>query len=75
MEFSTRNATSIRVRHARPVHAGPEPVWNAEYSEDGETTGGFCSTDVSAGIIGALFSINLDGSEFQPCKNDVGSTN
>ena len=42
---------------------------------DGETTGAFCSADVSAGIIGALFSINLDGSLFSPCANDVGKTN
>ena len=58
-----------------PYTQSQKPVWNAEYSEDGETTGAFCSADVSAGIIGALFSINLDGSLFNPCTNDVGKTN
>jgi hypothetical protein len=58
-----------------PYTKAQKPVWNAEYSEDGETTGAFCSTDVSDGIIGALFSINLDGSLFEPCMNDVGKTN
>lgn len=58
-----------------PYTQAHKPVWNAEYSEDGETTGAFCSSDVSTGIIGALFSINLDGSLFSPCTNDVGKTN
>ena len=58
-----------------PYTQALKPVWNAEYSEDGETTGGFCSRDTDAGIIGALFSINLDGSEFQPCTDDVGRNN
>ena len=58
-----------------PYTQAQKPDWNAEYSEVGETTGGFCSTDVSAKIIGALFSINLDGSEFNPCTNDVGRIN
>jgi hypothetical protein len=50
-------------------------VWNAEYTSDGETTAKFCTADVGAGIIGALFSINLDGSLFQPCSNDVDDKN
>jgi hypothetical protein len=58
-----------------PYLTSNKPAWNAEYTEDGETTAMFCSSDVSAGIIGALFSINLDGSVFQPCSNDVGLKN
>ena len=46
-----------------------------EYTEDGETTASFCASDVSAGITGALFSINLDGSLFSPCTDDVGKLN
>jgi len=58
-----------------PYIAAGKPVWNAEYTDDGETTAMFCAADVSAGIVGALFSINLDGSLFQPCTNDVGKIN
>jgi hypothetical protein len=54
-----------------PYTSANKPAWNAEYS--GGTT--FCSADVSAGIVGALFSVNLDGSVFQPCSNDVGLHN
>ncbi len=56
------------------VHAG-KPAWNAEYTEDGETTAQFCAADVDAGIVGALFSIKLDGSLFLPCADDVGKIN
>ena len=38
-----------------PYTQAKKPVWNAEYSEDGEATSAFCPADVSAGIIGALF--------------------
>ncbi len=55
-----------------PYTKAHKPAWNAEYVEDGETTSAFCSADVAAGITGALFSINLDGSVFQPCADDVG---
>ncbi len=58
-----------------PYVAAGKPAWDAEYVEDGETTSMFCAGDVSAGIVGALFSINLDGSVFQPCANDVGQIN
>lgn len=58
-----------------PYSAADKPVWNAEYAEDGATTASFCASDVGAGITGALFSINLDGSLFQPCSNDVGVAN
>lgn len=55
-----------------PYTAAGKPVWDAEYVEDGESTASFCAGDVTAGIVGALYSINLDGSVFQPCSNDVG---
>jgi hypothetical protein len=58
-----------------PYTQAHKPVWNAEYREDGQTTSSFCSADVKAGIIGALFSIDLDGSVFSPCSNDVGKIN
>ncbi|MDP8999526.1 MAG: endo alpha-1,4 polygalactosaminidase [Myxococcota bacterium] len=51
-----------------PYTAANKPVWNAEYM--GGTT--FCNADVNAGIVGALFALNLDGSVFQPCSNDIG---
>ena len=55
-----------------PYVAAGKPVWDAEYTDDGETTAAFCSKDAAAGIVGALFSLNLDGSLFKPCTNDVG---
>ena len=58
-----------------PYTAAGKPVWDAEYNEDGETTAAFCSKDVSASIVGALFALDLDGSVFEPCSNDVGVTN
>jgi hypothetical protein len=54
-----------------PYTKANKPAWDAEYS--GGTA--FCSADVSAGIVGALFALNLDGSVFQPCSNDVGLHN
>jgi hypothetical protein len=56
-----------------PYTAAHKPVWDAEYKEDGETTASFCAADVKAGIVGALYSLDLDGSVFQPCSNDVGN--
>jgi hypothetical protein len=50
-----------------PYLAAGKPVLNAEYSEDGETTAKFCAADAAAGIMGALYSINLDGSLYSPC--------
>jgi hypothetical protein len=58
-----------------PYHAAGKPIWNAEYTDDGETTAMFCSADVTAGIAGALFSLALDGSVFMPCSDDVGVVN
>ncbi|HVW24257.1 MAG TPA: endo alpha-1,4 polygalactosaminidase [Polyangiaceae bacterium] len=58
-----------------PYPAAGKPAWNAEYTDDGETTSKFCSADASASIVGALFSLALDGSVFQPCPNDLGIIN
>jgi hypothetical protein len=58
-----------------PYPAANKPAWNAEYTEDGATTASFCAADVGAGIVGALYSIDLDGSLFQPCSDDVGVKN
>jgi hypothetical protein len=45
-----------------------KPVLNAEYAQDGETTGKFCPTDDRVGIWGALFSVDLDGpAPFKVC--------
>jgi hypothetical protein len=54
------DATAYLARH--------KPVLNAEYTADGENTAGFCSADENAGIVGALFSVDLDGSIYQPCR-------
>ncbi|HTR55156.1 MAG TPA: endo alpha-1,4 polygalactosaminidase, partial [Kofleriaceae bacterium] len=58
-----------------PYHAAGKPIWNAEYTDDGETTAMFCASDASASITGALFSLALDGSVFMPCSDDAGITN
>ncbi len=58
-----------------PYLAAGKPAWDAEYTDDGETTAAFCASDVDAGIVGALFSLALDGTVFQPCTSDVGPTN
>jgi hypothetical protein len=55
-----------------PYTAAGKPAWDAEYQETGQGTASFCAADIQAGIVGALFALNLDGSVFQPCANDVG---
>jgi endo-alpha-1,4-polygalactosaminidase (GH114 family) len=50
-----------------PYVAAGKPVLNAEYTQDGETTSAFCAADESHGIMGALYSIDLDGSSYTPC--------
>jgi hypothetical protein len=40
-----------------------KPVLNAEYSGGSS----FCAADNAAGIMGALYSLNLDGSAYAPC--------
>ena len=56
----------------RTSRAG-KPVLNAEYTQDGETTAKFCPADTAAGIIGALFDVDLDGNTYTPCA-PVGQT-
>jgi hypothetical protein len=41
-----------------------KPVLNAEYNLP---TSQFCPADNRAGIMGALYNVNLDGSTYQPC--------
>ncbi len=49
-----------------------KPVLNAEYTQDGETTSKFCSADISAGITGTLFNVNLAGGTDSPCQTGDG---
>jgi len=53
--------------------AAGKPVLNAEYTQDGETTAKFCPADTAAGIVGALFDVDLDGKTYSPCA-PVGQT-
>jgi len=50
-----------------PFTSANKAVFNAEYTDDGETTAKFCSADVAAHINGVLFDLNLDGATFQAC--------
>jgi hypothetical protein len=52
---------------ATPYLNARKPVLNAEYTQDGETTAKFCPGDTQAGIIGALFDVNLGGGTYGPC--------
>jgi hypothetical protein len=58
-----------------PYTAAGKPAWDAEYVDEGQTTSKFCNADIQANIIGALFSLDLDGSVFEPCSNNVGIVN
>ncbi|MEO8904592.1 MAG: endo alpha-1,4 polygalactosaminidase, partial [Polyangiaceae bacterium] len=58
-----------------PYTKAKKPAWDAEYQDEGESTGSFCAADVKAGIAGALFELALDGKLFEPCPNDVGIVN
>ena len=58
---------------AAPYLASGKPVLNAEYTQDGQTTANFCSTDTAAGVIGALFDASLNGTTYQACA-PVGTT-
>jgi hypothetical protein len=44
--------------------AAGKPVLNAEYSL---STSSFCAADTAAGIMGARYSLELNGSSFEPC--------
>jgi hypothetical protein len=58
-----------------PYTAAAKPAWDAEYTEDGQTTAKFCAADAKANIVGALFGLDLDGKVFEPCPDDVGIVN
>ena len=47
-----------------PYLSAGKPVLNAEYNL---ATSRFCAADNRAGIMGALYSVNLDGTTYQPC--------
>ncbi len=47
-----------------PYRAAHKPVLNAEYNL---APAQFCGADNAAGIMGARFSVDLDGSVYQPC--------
>jgi hypothetical protein len=48
----------------QPYLRAGKPVLNAEYNLQ---TSQFCPADNRAGIMGALYNLNLDGSTYQPC--------
>jgi hypothetical protein len=48
----------------RPYLRAGKPVLNAEYDLPASR---FCAADKRAGITGAVFSIDLNGSKFEPC--------
>ncbi len=48
----------------QPYLAAGEPVLNAEYHLE---TGKFCAADEAAGIMGARYSLALNGKRFEPC--------
>jgi hypothetical protein len=56
----------------QPYLAANKPVLNAEYSSSQYP--GFCASDNSAGIMGALYSLSLDGSTYKPCFSLNSST-
>ena len=47
-----------------PYLAAGKPVLNAEYSL---STSSFCAADNAAGIMGARYGVELNGSSFEPC--------
>ncbi len=48
----------------QPYLRAGKPVLNAEYNL---STSQFCAADNRAGIMGALYKVDLDGSTYQPC--------
>lgn len=48
----------------QPYLSAGKPVLNAEYNL---ATSQFCPADNQAGIMGALYNVNLDGTAYQPC--------
>ncbi len=55
-----------------PYLAAGKPVLDAEYQASSYP--GFCAADQSAGIMGALYALALDGSAYQPCFGPVTTT-
>jgi len=49
----------------QPYLTANKPVLNAEYSPSLYPS--FCSADNGSGIMGALYSVSLDGSTYKPC--------
>ena len=49
----------------QPYVTANKPVLNAEYSSS--LYPGFCTSDNSTGIMGALYSLSLNGSTYKPC--------
>jgi glycosyl hydrolase family 114 len=47
-----------------PYLKAGKPVLNAEYNL---STSQFCPSDNGAGIMGALYNLNLDGKRYEPC--------
>jgi Glycoside-hydrolase family GH114 len=56
----------------QPYVAAGKPVLDAEYQASSYP--GFCSADQSAGIMGALYALALDGSVYRPCFAPVTTT-
>jgi len=50
-----------------PFTSANKAVFNAEYTDDGETTAKFCAADIAAHINGVLYDLDLDGKTYQPC--------
>lgn len=48
----------------QPYLGAGKPVLNAEYNL---STSQFCAADNRAGIMGALYNVNLDGTTYEPC--------
>ena len=48
----------------QPYLSAGKPVLNAEYNL---STNQFCAADNRAGIMGALYNVNLDGTAYEPC--------
>jgi hypothetical protein len=46
-----------------PYLSAGKPALDAEYA----SSTSFCSADNSAGIMGAIYNLNLDGGTYQPC--------
>ena len=50
-----------------PYLAAGKPVLDAEYTRTARRRRQFCAADEKLGIMGALYSVDLDGSSYSPC--------